>query len=157
MSRMRPALTHVALHVTDLNATVRFYETHCEMRCVHRRGDAAHSGAVAWLAEHGREREFILVVISGGPKRSVQGNDFSHLGFALDSQEAVDHVAARGAAAGCLAWPARQEPYPVGYYCALRDPDGNYIEFSYGQPLGPGAEALDESMVARSSDHYQSR
>ncbi|EOG6103224.1 VOC family protein, partial [Pseudomonas aeruginosa] len=24
----------------------------------------------------------------------------------------------------------------------LRDPAGNYVEFSYGQPLGPGSEAL---------------
>ena len=24
-------------------------------------------------------------------------------------------------------------------YCGIRDPDGNYVEFSYGQPLGPGA------------------
>ncbi|EMC8584735.1 TPA: VOC family protein, partial [Pseudomonas aeruginosa] len=23
-----------------------------------------------------------------------------------------------------------------------RDPAGNYVEFSYGQPLGPGSEAL---------------
>jgi catechol 2,3-dioxygenase-like lactoylglutathione lyase family enzyme len=144
---MRPALTHLALHVKDLTATVGFYESLCELRCIHRRGDPARSGAVAWLAEHGREREFILVLISGGPVRSVQGNDFSHLGFALDSREAVDRIAARGTEAGCLAWPPRQEAYPVGYYCALRDPDGNFIEFSYGQPLGPGAEALDESLV----------
>jgi catechol 2,3-dioxygenase-like lactoylglutathione lyase family enzyme len=153
---MRPALTHIALHVRDLDATVRFYETQCELHCVHRRGDPSQKGAVAWLAEHGREREFILVLISGGPTRSVQGNDFSHLGFAVDSKETVDRIAARGQAAGCLAWEPRQEPYPVGYYCALQDPDGNYIEFSYGQPLGPGAEALDESLVPRSSTGYES-
>jgi catechol 2,3-dioxygenase-like lactoylglutathione lyase family enzyme len=151
MFGMRPVLTHVALHVKDLDATVRFYETLCELHCFHRRGDPSRSGAVAWLAEHGREHEFIMVLISGGPTRSVQGSDFSHLGFALESREAVDRIAERGAAAGCLAWQPRQEPYPVGYYCALRDPDGNYIEFSYGQPLGPGAEALDESLVPRNA------
>src|ERR1700742_4642590 len=88
MSGMRPVLTHVALNVKDLSATVRFYETMCELHCVHRRGDPSRSGAVSWLAEHGREREFIMVLISGGPTRSVQGNDFSHLGFALESREA---------------------------------------------------------------------
>ncbi|MCX4198148.1 sugar phosphate nucleotidyltransferase [Methylobacterium organophilum] len=36
------------------------------------------------------------------------------------------------------------EPYPVGYYCGVRDPAGNYVEFSYGQPLGPGAEDMPE-------------
>jgi catechol 2,3-dioxygenase-like lactoylglutathione lyase family enzyme len=154
MSGMRPALTHVALHVKDLDATVQFYETQCELRCVHRRGDPSRPGAVAWLAEQGREREFIMVLISGGPTRSVQGNDYSHLGFAVESRDAVDRIAERGKQAGCLAWAPRQEPYPVGYYCALRDPDGNFIEFSYGQPLGPGAEALDESLVPRDAPSY---
>jgi hypothetical protein len=25
----------------------------------------------------------------------------------------------------------------VGYYCMLRDPDGNLVEFSHGQPINP--------------------
>ena len=141
------ALTHLALHVRDLQANVAFYERFCGMRCVHRRGSAEQGQAVAWLAEPGRERELILVFISGGPQRSTTGNDFSHLGFALASRAAVDEVAARAAREGCLVWPPREEPYPVGYYCGLRDPDGNFVEFSYGQPLGPGAEALDEARV----------
>ena len=49
---------------------------------------------------------------------------------------------AEAARSGCLIWPPRDEPYPVGYYCGLRDPNGNYVEFSYGQPLGPGAEQM---------------
>jgi catechol 2,3-dioxygenase-like lactoylglutathione lyase family enzyme len=147
MSRMRPVLTHLALHVRDLEATVRFYEDLCELRCIHRRGDPSRPGSVAWLAEAGREREFILVFIGGGPNRSPQARDFSHLGFAVSSREAVDQIAARGQASGCLVWAPREEPYPVGYYCGLRDPDGNAVEFSYGQPLGPGAEALDATLL----------
>ncbi len=27
-------------------------------------------------------------------------------------------------------------------FSGLRDPAGNYAEFSYGQPLGPGSEAM---------------
>ena len=30
----------------------------------------------------------------------------------------------------------KEEPKPVRYYCAVNDPDGNFVEFSYGQPLG---------------------
>lgn len=144
---MPPVLTHLALHVRDLEATVRFYEELCELRCVHRRGDPVQPGSVAWLAEAGREREFILVLIGGGPARSPQPRDFSHLGFAVSSREDVDRIAARGQASGCLVWAPREEPYPVGYYCGLRDPDGNAVEFSYGQPLGPGAEALDVALL----------
>ena len=43
-----------------------------------------------------------------------------------------------------LLWAPRQEAFPVGYYCGLVDPDGQYVEFSFGQPLGPGAPELDE-------------
>jgi catechol 2,3-dioxygenase-like lactoylglutathione lyase family enzyme len=145
---MRPVLTHIALHVRDLEASVRFYERLCELRCVHRRGDPAQGQGVVWLSEVGRERDFILVLISGGPARTVEGKDFSHLGFAVDSRAAVDRMAELGRQADCLAWPPREEPYPVGYFCALKDPDENFVEFSFGQPLGPGSEMFDEKQLA---------
>jgi catechol 2,3-dioxygenase-like lactoylglutathione lyase family enzyme len=138
---MTPSLTHVALHVRDLDACVAFYRAYCGLRCVHERAtsDGSAGGRVVWLAEPGREREFILVLLGGGPGRDQGDGDYSHFGFALDSRAAVDAVAEKARAAGCLIWPPREEPYPVGYYCGLRDPDGNAVEFSYGQPLGPGA------------------
>jgi len=40
---------------------------------------------------------------------------------------------------GVLVWEPVKEPYRVGYYCGLRDPDGNVVKFSYGQPQDPGA------------------
>ena len=139
---MTPNLTHLALHVRDLEACLAFYRVFCDMRSVHERGAGAER--IVWLAEPGREREFIFVLLPGGPGRDQAEGDYSHFGFALDSREAVDAVAARAKAAGCLAWPPKQEDYPVGYYCGLRDPDGNFVEFSYGQPLGPGAEQADQ-------------
>jgi catechol 2,3-dioxygenase-like lactoylglutathione lyase family enzyme len=142
---MRPVLTHIALHVRDLDACVAFYRRFCGLEIVHERAAREAGERIYWLAEPGREREFIFVLLPGGPGRDQAAHDFSHFGFALDSRAAVDRVAAEAAAAGCLAWPPRQEPYPVGYYCGLRDPDGNFVEFSYGQPLGPGAEAMDDS------------
>ena len=45
----------------------------------------------------------------------------------------VDAIAKRGEAEGCLAWPPTEMPPPIGYICALTDPDGNMIEFSYDQ------------------------
>ena len=93
-------------------------------------------------AEPGRENEFIYVLISGGPGRDQAEKDYSHAGFAMESRAAVDAIAAKAKAAGCLIWEPREEPYPVGYYCGVRDPDGNAVEFSYGQPLGPGAEPI---------------
>ena len=129
------ALTHLALHVRDLEACVAFYAAYCGMELVHDRVDQGRR--IVWLAEPGKGEEFIIVLIPDGPGRNQAANDFSHLGFALDSRAAVDALAARARAAGILEWDTRDEPYPVGYYCGVRDPDGNFVEFSYGQPLGP--------------------
>ncbi|MEE8273515.1 MAG: VOC family protein [Alphaproteobacteria bacterium] len=136
---MRPAFTHLALHVHDLEACIAFYRNFCGLSQCHERGEGGDR--VVWLAEPGRESEFIFVLLGGGPGRDQAANDYSHMGFALASRAEVDAVAERARKAGCLAWPSREEPYPVGYYCGVRDPDGNFVEFSYGQPLGPGAPA----------------
>ena len=138
---MSPQFTHLALHVRDFEACVAFYKDYCGLKVVHER-DSSDGKPIVWLAEPGRERELIFVLLPGGPGRDQGERDFSHFGFALDSKAAVDAIAARAEAAGCLAWAPRQEPYPVGYYCGLRDPDGNFVEFSYGQPLGPGAPEI---------------
>lgn len=136
---MPTVLTHIALHVRDLNACIQFYESYSGMRIVHDRFSGGKR--IVWLAERGREEEFILVLIPGGPGRDQSSEDFSHLGFALESQSAVDAIAERARNEGILEWEPRQEPYPVGYYCGIKDPDGNFVEFSYGQPLGPGSSA----------------
>ena len=147
MNPWNPCLTHLALHVRDLEACLAFYRDFCAMVPVRERGQGPER--IVWLAEPGREAELIFVLLPGGPGRDQGEGDYSHLGFALESKAAVDAVAKRARAAGCLAWPPRQEPYPVGYYCGLRDPDGNFVEFSFGQPLGPGAPGTPHSATNR--------
>ena len=138
---MTPALTHIALHVRDLDACIGFYTDFCRLKIVHERDDG-RGGRVVWLAQPGQEKEFIFVILPGGPGRDQREDDFSHIGFACSSREEVDAIADRARVVGCLVWEPREEPYPVGYYCGLRDPDGNFVEFSYGQPLGPGAAGI---------------
>ena len=136
---MNPVMTHLALHVRDLDACIAFYRDFCGMRLIHERN--REGMRVVWLAEPGREATFIFVMVPGGTGRNQAPGDYSHLGFALESRAAVDRIAEKARTAGYLVWEPREEPYPVGYYCGVRDPDGNMVEFSYGQPLGPGAEA----------------
>ena len=134
MEKLKPSLTHLALHVIDLDACIKFYQSYCEMQVIHQR--TSHDQQVVWLAEEGREKDFILVVFPGGPGRDQSEKDFSHLGFALGSRKSVNAIAERAREEGILAWEPKEEPYPVGYYCAVNDPDGNFVEFSFGQPLG---------------------
>jgi len=140
---MFPRLTHIALHVADLDACIRFYRDFCKMDICHERKSPGKR--IVWMAEPGRERDFIFVMMSGGENLNLAADDYRHFGFAAETREDVDHIASQAEARGCLVWAPRDEPYPVGYYCGLRDPNGNYVEFSYGQPLGPGAEEKEAS------------
>lgn len=137
---MNPVLTHIALHVRDLDPCIAFYQSYAGLHLIHDR--SSEGKRVVWLSEQGKETSFILVLLPGGPGRNQVQEDFSHLGFALENRAAVDAVAGRARVDGILEWEPREEPYPVGYYCGVRDPDGNFIEFSYGQPLGPGARKI---------------
>ena len=136
-----PRLTHLALHVTDIDACIDFYRTYCGMEISHQRDvdTELKQQRIVWMSEPGRETDFIFVIMNGGRDLNLPDNDYRHFGFAVESREAVDAVADKARERGDLVWEPRDEPYPVGYYCGLRDPNGNYVEFSYGQPLGPGA------------------
>ena len=107
----------IGLHVRDLDACIEFYQSYCEMQVVHQR--TSHDNQVVWLAEEGRENDFILLVLPGGPGRDQAEKDFSHLGFALESRKSVDAIAERAREEGILVWEPTEEPYPVGYYCAV--------------------------------------
>lgn len=146
---MTVSLTHIAQHVRDVDACVDFYQRYAGLLTVHIRRDGSQQ--VVWLAEPGREDDFILVLLSGGLGLEQAERDYSHLGFAVASREAVDRIAQQAEAEGLLVWGCREDAYPVGYYCGVRDPDGKVVEFSYGQPLGPGAE---EAKPPSSSKNY---
>jgi len=135
-----PTLTHIAFQVKDVEACLVFYRDICGMRVVHHRPNLANAGGeVVWLASPGMEQQLIIVMFGGGSGHHQDDTDYGHLGFAVESKAAVDAIAKRARAAGNLAWEPRQDNYPVGYYCGVRDPDDKVVEFSYGQPLGPGA------------------
>ncbi len=134
---MKPAFTHCALHVSDIDASIAFYGRFCGLQVVHAHGDPAER--TVWMAEEGRQAAFVLVLVSGGRGQTRRDGDMTHYGFAVERRADVDALAEKARAAGCLYWEPQELPYPVGYLCALKDPDGYIVEFSHGQPLGPGA------------------
>ena len=81
--------------------------------------------------------------------RSSLMGPFAHIGIELPTKEAVDEVAGRAKAEGCLGLGPVQLPKQIGYVCFIKDPDGNTIEFSYDQGVYEKAaravfETLDE-------------
>jgi catechol 2,3-dioxygenase-like lactoylglutathione lyase family enzyme len=132
-------LTHVALFVADVERTLAFYREFVGLHVVHDREE--HDVRVAWLSEKPADPEFVIVVIGVAPGAVGDPPHMAHLGYDLPSRAAVDGIAARAAEAGCLAEPAHDGGAVVGYFCIVRDPDGNLVEFSHGQSIHPTGEA----------------
>ncbi|HUI26165.1 MAG TPA: VOC family protein [Candidatus Kryptonia bacterium] len=132
-------LTHVALFVRDIGATIDFYRDFVGLHVVHDRVD--DGVRVVWMSERAEDPEFVIVAIAVPPGDATYPARFAHFGYDLPSRAAVDAIAARGDATGVLTQgPADAGPI-VGYFCMLRDPDGNSVEFSHGQPINPQAVA----------------
>jgi catechol 2,3-dioxygenase-like lactoylglutathione lyase family enzyme len=131
---MRPVLTHLALGVRSLDRTIAFYRRHARLHVVHDRGEGRDR--VVWLADRETDVDFVLVLFETTEAPSGTST-LKHLGFAVGSRQEVDDAAALGRADGVLAVDPTDAGPIVGYFCILRDPDGNQVEFSYGQPINP--------------------
>ena len=130
----QPQLTHIALRTTDLQRSVAFYGTYAGLVVAHEREE--DGTRVVWLAERAEDPDFVFVLIpmahSGHERPGVH-----HFGFAVASRADVDAIAATARADGILREGPRDGGPVVGYFCIVDDPDRNWVEFSFGQPINP--------------------
>ena len=131
---MRTTCTHVAIHARDVEDSVRFYRRYAGLVEAHRRVDDATT--VVWLGEPGHERRFVIVLLGMPHAEAVDPPPMAHIGYAVDSTAEVDRLAKMARDDGILLGEPRDAGPIVGYFCIVRDPDGNWIEFSHGQSLG---------------------
>ena len=131
---MYPVLNHLCLSVANLDDCVIFYRRYCQMRVVENRSSDGE-GSV-YLAEQGAGPAWILQLKSGGRDQPLEPSDESHLGFSVDSRGVVDLLAGMARAEGIVAYEAA-EYLPGAYFCGVRDPDGNCVEFGCGQHAPP--------------------
>jgi catechol 2,3-dioxygenase-like lactoylglutathione lyase family enzyme len=132
---VKPVLTHLALGVSDLARTIDFYRRHAKLHVVHDRRDG--HARVVWLSERAEEPDFVLVLFEVHADPAVAPSTLQHLGFAVASRAEVDAAAEAGRREGILMIPPTDAGPVVGYFCIVRDPDGNQVEFSHGQPIDP--------------------
>jgi catechol 2,3-dioxygenase-like lactoylglutathione lyase family enzyme len=132
---MKPVLTHVALGVRDLDRTIAFYRKHVRLHLVHERNDGGMR--VVWLAERETDVDFVLVLFALPVDPPPGPGTLQHLGYAVASREEVDAAAHLAREDGVLVIEPTDAGPIVGYFCIVRDPDGNQVEFSYGQPINP--------------------
>lgn len=136
---IEPRWTHIALRCADIDATIAWFIEFTPIELIDKREDEMGYGA--WLGMKGETNNpFILVLAQFFDGKDPFGDapiatlaPFAHLGMELPTKEAVDEIAAKAEAAGCLAMPPTKMPPPIGYITMLRDPDGNMIEFSWDQ------------------------
>lgn len=126
-------LTHIALPVSDIEQSIKFYSTYAGMEVIHRRIDAATGVAVVWLCD--RTRPFAIVLIQTDSVHSVL-SPLAHLGVGCKSREDMDALCERAKQEGVLLQEPKDSGYPIGYWAFLRDPDGHTLELSYGQEIG---------------------
>ena len=74
-----PRITHIALHLVDIDACIDFYQQCCGMEIVHSR--TAGEQRIVWMAEPGRESDFIFVLMNGGQNLELPDSDYRHFGF----------------------------------------------------------------------------
>jgi catechol 2,3-dioxygenase-like lactoylglutathione lyase family enzyme len=133
-------LTHVALPVRDLAASLDFYARYAGMQAVHRRSDPGGS-AVAWVSD--LTRPFVIVLIETDQGDACLGGSFCHLGVGVESRADVDRVCELARAEGRPLYGPIDSGPPVGYWAYVVDPDGHNLEVSHGQEVGFTVEAHD--------------
>jgi len=130
-----PRWTHIALPCSDLDKSIAWYEEFTPLVVLDRREDA--DGQAAWLSHEGQAvNPFILVLVMFWKDRGTPVPvmaPFAHLGIEVPERTDVIALADRARTAGCLVWEPAELPEPIGFVCALSDPDGNVVEVSYNQ------------------------
>lgn len=139
-----PQCDHIAFRVADLERTIRFYEELLPGKVVARRKSRDFwRTEIAWIEPEGQPG-FTLVFIQPGRVRWLlflfhlltprQIRSYEHVGLACSSREEVDQRAAAALAYGAkLLHPPSFVDEQVGYVAETVDPDGNPVEWTYGQ------------------------
>lgn len=87
-------LTHIALPVRSLEASIAFYAQYARMTVVHRRP------GVAWVSDRTRPFAIVLMETAGEIKPLLP---MAHLGVGVSSHAEVDRLSNLARHKGCLA------------------------------------------------------
>jgi catechol 2,3-dioxygenase-like lactoylglutathione lyase family enzyme len=140
-------ITHIALPVTDLSASLAFYDRYARMQVVHHRTDPDSGTSVAWISD--LTRPFVLVLIEapahGGKPEERLGGAYCHIGLGVASREEVDILCGRARAEQRTVLGPIDSGPPVGYWAYIVDPDGHNLEISFGQEVGLTVDAAADA------------
>jgi catechol 2,3-dioxygenase-like lactoylglutathione lyase family enzyme len=128
---MTERLDHIAMLTPDVDRAKQFYCDWAAMRVIHDRRDPDTGHQVAWIRLADDQHGLIIVLVQSDEQRPKGWMD--HFGFHVTSRADVDAIAERARAASILVEEPQYAGPVVGYYCTIKDPDGNLLEFSCEQ------------------------
>lgn len=132
--------THIALPVTNLDASLAFYAKYARMKPVHIRTDTTTGHRVAWISDC--TRPFVIVLVEA-ERVAHPLLPFAHLGVGCESRAEVDRLSNEARREGKLIDGPNDFGPPVGYWAFFRDPDGHTLEVAFGQEVALTVEQAD--------------
>lgn len=131
---MARALTHVALHVKDRQASEAFYKEWAGMVD----SSPEQQQKSPWLSSPGKQGAFALVLVPTAKTDHVQPIiDVTRLGFACESKEALRDLYKRAVQAKIVERAYEETPSGVRANFRVKDPDGFIVEFWISEHLPP--------------------
>jgi len=117
---MRFKMIHENFNVSDLDASLAFYEKALGLREIRRKTDDEGSYILAYLANDETDFELELTWLAEHPQKYDLGEEEFHLAFRTDDFDAAHALHEE---MGCIAF----ENHDMGIYF-ITDPDGYWLE-----------------------------
>jgi len=125
-------LTHIGLPVTDLTKSIAFYQKWAGMKVVEK----PEEGTIKAARLSQKKGDFVLSLLELPVQQALPMPGVMHLGLDCASKAQVDKIAADAKKAGILIAGPVDSGDDLGYQTYISDPDGNSLEFAFGQKIG---------------------
>jgi len=124
-----PYVSHQLIVVRSVETACQFYESFVRLTTTHRR-NRANGQRIAWLGSSGVNHR--LIVVEGPPLEEPIG-PYSHVGVSCSSRSEYEDMLNQCQSAQLVSEGPRSQEWPICEWFAMRDPDGNRVEVSWGQ------------------------
>ncbi|MFC3033297.1 VOC family protein [Pseudoalteromonas fenneropenaei] len=142
-------LTHLTLPVTDLVASVQFYQYYAGLNIIHQYCDTSTEQQIVWLSDS--STDFILVLVESQAFFPVLA-PFANLGVTCSSAAQFELLCTQAHRSARLIGAPKAPHPPFGYRAKLRDPDGHILELMLNTNVPPAVIAPN-SLLAQNPVH----
>jgi len=126
-----PEWHHVLFKVKDADLSIRFYSDYLGMGAVQDQRDGEGNRWV-WLRFSENPYAPLFVLVEDTHLKTTKAvSSLQSFCFRLPDLKPVEEVSAKAKKDDCLVEAAQYGGHMRGYFCVIKDPDGNLLELSY--------------------------